>query len=381
MFEREHVSPQTTIVPAFSWARDLVTSLLGIWLLLAVFVDGWAHFDRPRMETFFTPWHAALYSGLGVVAVWVASVVLRARRPGQRLTAAIPAGYRGTLVGIGIFSLGGMLDLAWHEVFGIEVALDALISPTHLLLGLGGLLVLGTGVRSQGARDRIAQRWQAQRWQAPAVLSMVLMSALVAFFLLYTSAFSVAAPVQEFIPTPEGSPGHEEAEQPVVTAMASYLVTTVLLIMPLTHMLVTGRRFPTLGVTAVVGPVAWLSVGVVGMPAVPVAGAVGATLGALLADLLLLGAHARRLPARGLAPLVAGVIAALVWGGQMAGFAVQEGIGWPPSLWAGVLVLTAGTAAAVAAVGRTASLTLAGGLLSAQDTAEPIAQQASLAAR
>src|SRR6476659_5401442 len=36
--------------------NDLVTQLLGIWLLLAVFLDGWAHLHLPGLETFFTPW-------------------------------------------------------------------------------------------------------------------------------------------------------------------------------------------------------------------------------------------------------------------------------------------------------------------------------------
>ena len=40
--------------------RDMVTELLGLWLLLAVFLDGWAHLNVPGLETFFTPLHAAL---------------------------------------------------------------------------------------------------------------------------------------------------------------------------------------------------------------------------------------------------------------------------------------------------------------------------------
>ena len=343
----------------YSPARDLVTGLLGIWLLGAVFVDGWAHVNRPGMESFFTPWHAALYSGLAAVTAWVTFVVLRLRRPGTPLRTAVPAGYAGTFVGILIFSLGGLLDLAWHEVFGIEVALDALISPTHLLLGLGGVLVLGTGVRSQSAQGD-----GVQTWRAPGVLSLVLGTALVAFFLLYTSAFGVAAPVQEFSPTPEGTPGHEEAEHPVVAALASYLVTTVLLTLPLTYMLLSGRRMPTLGVTAVVATIAWLSVGVVDLPAAQVSGAVGATAGALLADLLL--ARTRPDAAVQAAPWVSAGVIALVWGGQLAGFAVQDGIGWPPSLWVGLLVLTAGAAAAVTVVAHRASLTRPGGSSPAQ---------------
>lgn len=359
----QRITPPAEDVPGYSSTRDLVTGLLSTWLLAAVFVDGWAHFNRPGMETFFTPWHAALYSGLGAVAAWVTLVVLRGRRAGTPLSAAVPAGYRGTFVGIALFSLGGLLDLVWHELFGIEVALDALISPTHLLLALGGLLVLGTGVRSEGADG------SAHSWRTPAVLSIVLMTALVAFFLLYTSAFTTAAPVQEFSPLPEASPRHEEAEQPVVTAVASYLVTTVLLVVPLARMLLTGRRFPALGVTAVVAPIAWLSVAVVDLPAAPVAGAVGATLGALVMDALL-----SRVPhdrARRAAPWAGGAIVATVWAGQLAGFAARDGVGWPPSLWTGILVLTAGTAAAVTALGRPGASAVAAVRPSVQDGLAP----------
>ena len=80
--------------------NDLVTQLLGIWLLLAVFLDGWAHLHVPGLETFFTPWHAALYSGLMATAAWTASVIWRNRQPGRPLTRSVPAGYRGTVIGL-----------------------------------------------------------------------------------------------------------------------------------------------------------------------------------------------------------------------------------------------------------------------------------------
>src|SRR3954465_14231369 len=103
-------------------ARDLVTELLGLWLLLAVFLDGWAHLHLPGLETFFTPWHAALYSGLLATAGWTAAVIWRNREPGQHLSAGIPAGYRGTVIGVVLFGVAGVLDLAWPEFLGIEVS-------------------------------------------------------------------------------------------------------------------------------------------------------------------------------------------------------------------------------------------------------------------
>ncbi|WP_346769035.1 hypothetical protein [Crystallibacter degradans] len=321
--------------------RDLVTGVIGTWLLLAVYLDGWAHLNDVGTETFFTPWHTALYAGLGMIGIWMALLMRRGRRQGLPLRHSLPKGYRGTLLGIGLFALGGLLDLAWHELFGIEVALDALVSPTHLLLGAGGMLILGTGVRSQRAVR------PSRPWAAPAMLSLLLVTGLAAFFLVYTSAFMFSAPLMEFVPVPEGAPGHEEAELPVIAALGGYIVTTMLLIVPILYVLASGSRIPRLTVTAVVSTVAWLSVGIASLPSAAVAGALGATVAAVLTDLAL-----ARVPVeltRRWLPVAAAGIAVFIWAGQLAGLAIAEGLGWPVSLWAGVVALSAGVAAGLAA--------------------------------
>jgi hypothetical protein len=42
---------------------DWVMAGLGSWLIGGLYLDGWAHIHVPALETFFTPWHAVLYSG------------------------------------------------------------------------------------------------------------------------------------------------------------------------------------------------------------------------------------------------------------------------------------------------------------------------------
>ena len=44
---------------------------LSAWLIGGVFLDGWAHVNLPGLETFFTPWHAVLYSGFLAVAALI----------------------------------------------------------------------------------------------------------------------------------------------------------------------------------------------------------------------------------------------------------------------------------------------------------------------
>ncbi|WP_457972358.1 hypothetical protein [Arthrobacter sp. D1-17] len=324
--------------------RDLITGLLGLWLLLAVFIDGWAHLNVPGLETFFTPWHAALYSGMLATAAWTAVVIWRYRTPGQPLVQGAPPGYRGTAAGVLLFATAGGLDLLWHEILGLEVSLDALVSPTHLLLGLSLFLILGTAVRSA----RAASRTGNPGWTPAAMFAVVLMTGLGAFFFVYASAFVRPGPTALFVPTPVGTPGRIEAEMPVVVGLVSYLLTTALIIAPFLFTLSAARK-PLRGiVTLLVVAAAWLPVVMVGVRPTAVAGAAGATLAAVVVDLLLARVPAvwlhRRLPA-----VTAGT-AALVWTGQLVAYSVVDAIRWPVSLWLGAVVLSAAVAAGLAVV-------------------------------
>jgi hypothetical protein len=322
--------------------RDLVTQLLGLWLLLAVFLDGWAHLNLPGLETFFTPWHAALYSGMAVTALWTAWVIRRNRAPGQPLLEAVPAGYRGTVVGVVLFAVAGGLDLVWHETFGIEISLDALVSPTHLLLGFSLFLILGTAVRSA----RSASPGGSFEWTTAELLAILLMTGLGAFFLIYCSAFVRSGPTAPFTPIPIGSPGRIQSEMPVIVTLASYLVTTALIVAPFLFTLSAAGR-PVRGiVTMLVATVAWLPAGMIGFRPITIAGAAGATVAAVLADVLLAWLPKARLSGR--LPAVTAGLAALVWTGQLVAFALVDGIRWPVSLWLGAVVLSAAAAAGLA---------------------------------
>ena len=273
---------------------------------------------------------------------WTAYLIWRNRQPGRPLTRAIPTGYRGTVIGLALFAVAGVLDLAWHEILGIEVSLDALVSPTHLLLGFSLFLILGTGIRSA----RAAGGSEVFEWTPPAVLSLALLTGLGAFFLIYCSAFVRTPPAVPYLLTPIGSPGHAQAELPPALGLASYLVTTALIIAPFLYTL-SGARRPPYGIaTILVAVVAWMPLAMSGLRPVAVAGAAGATIAAVVADVLLARPAGtwlrRRLPA------VTAFVAALIWTGQLAGIALASSIQWPVSMWLGAVVLSAGLAAALA---------------------------------
>src|SRR5215470_10267410 len=102
--------------PEFDW----LMVALGAWLLGGLYLDGWAHVHVPRLETFFTPWHAVLYSGYLAGAVALVVTFLRNRRRGAPRARALPPGYRLSLAGAFIFFFGGVADMLWHVTFGIE---------------------------------------------------------------------------------------------------------------------------------------------------------------------------------------------------------------------------------------------------------------------
>jgi hypothetical protein len=320
------------------WVRDLVTSLIGSWIITGLYIDGWAHINlRDRIESFFTPWHAIFYTGLLAYASWLGFLLLTARRPGdspQAVLGRLPMGYRAGAIGAAVFAAGGAADMFWHTVIGIETSIDALLSPPHLVLLAGVLLMTTAGWRSQRA--------VSARPTAPELISLTSAVAIAGFFLNYLSPFRWPAPTYEFRPY--------QGEEAVVMWIGAILVSTALFLVPALWQLRDGRYRPgTLSVFVLSTGLAVSLAMSVGTPKdLLVGGVVGATLGALAVEVML-----ARLPWRswpyGL-PIVTGAAGFIVWGGQLTGLAIVGEVRWPMTLWLGVLLVAAGTGAAIGAV-------------------------------
>src|SRR5947208_948215 len=134
-------SSRTLDRPWFHWTMAGLCTLL----VCGAYVDAWAHNHlSSTLETFFTPWHTLLYSSMAVLTAFlVVCAAWTGARPWE-WGRALPTGYAPSLVGCLAFGLGGLLDLSWHLIFGIERSFQALISPTHLILmGSAALIVTG----------------------------------------------------------------------------------------------------------------------------------------------------------------------------------------------------------------------------------------------
>lgn len=217
--------------------QNLTTIVLGWWLMIGIFIDGWAH-NRfgESLETFFTPWHAVFYSGFAAVAGWVLYLAWRGWQAGRRSLAAFPAGYNLAALGVPVFFLGGLGDLTWHTIFGIEVGLDALLSPTHLLLFLGAELIVLSPLAAAWAEPVGRRAPGLIVW--PAVLSTIAGLCFASFMHMYSWAL-LSAPT---------ALGWSQSR----AALAVTLLTALMLAAPVLLLL---RRFhlPFGAVTAIYG--------------------------------------------------------------------------------------------------------------------------------
>jgi hypothetical protein len=295
---------------------------LSAWLIVGLFVDGWAH-NNEKPESFFTPWHGLFYSGFTATALWVLS---RRQRQG-----AIPIGYGLGFVGLAAFAVGGVGDMVWHLVFGVEVDLEALLSPTHLLLFVSGVLIVSSPLRAaMSALD--------DRLPLPALVSTTIATATVAFFNMEFSPFITDAmreePYRFAAQLDQG--GEWLADELQFEGLAAILITTVILMAP-TLMLLQRWRLPMGSLTLLFGAVSVLESSLWGfeMGETALAGVVAG----LAADVLvprLQGSASTTTVLRAVGFAVP-VVLWLAYFGLLAAF---YSVGWSVELWLGITVMS-----------------------------------------
>lgn len=160
--------------PPASRAFDAAAALLATGFGGGLYLDGWAHVHGHVDQSFFTPWHAVLYSGYLALALLLGVTARRNHVGGTPWRESVPPGYELSLLGAGVFLVGGAADLVWHMVFGIEANVDALYSPTHLILATAGVLMASGPLRSALRRTLPAGADRRLPWTGLASLLIVL---------------------------------------------------------------------------------------------------------------------------------------------------------------------------------------------------------------
>ncbi|MGH8930427.1 MAG: hypothetical protein ACRDZO_07280 [Egibacteraceae bacterium] len=309
-----------------SWSENLVTGLLALAILTGGTIDAWAHANLGQLETFFTPWHAMLYSGFIATSAWIGWMVVRRTRQGWRALAAVPVGYGLGIVGVLTFAAGGVLDLGWHSVFGIEVGIEPLLSPPHLVLGLGSLLIDSSPLRAMWAEG--GQR-EAPGLRAlfPAVLSTALVTADIGYFFMWASPFLQVFPADQ-----------------IAEGIAAVLITNVVLIGALL-LLLRRWRLPFGSCTFLLCLNAAFISAIYEFTTAPML--LAPLAGGLVADLLITRLHPSPDRPRAMRAM-AGETSATLWGAYLLIAWSVGALDWSVPLWSGVIILAAGSGTALA---------------------------------
>ena len=315
-----------------SFREDLVTIGLSLWIMVGLFVDAYNHVTNPDLETFWTPWHAIFYSGFLATAAWLVAIRLR-RRPeiGADIFWA-PQGYRLAMYGIALFAAGGIGDALWHEVFGVETSLDALLSPTHLLLYVGLTLIISAPVRARWLDadvDPTNPPAPSLGSFFPALASLTFAATLTAFFFEY--AWTPLELRDVLIPYNPATNSEEWAAFGFLTIV----VTTLIAFTPL---LVASRRWrlPFGSVTTYMLLMNLLLL--VGFDKDP-DGFLATLAAGIVMDVLIRQGAARRLVVV-LPPLV-------LWASYFGLVDLGHELGWPPEIWGGSIFFAVLAAIAV----------------------------------
>jgi hypothetical protein len=309
--------------PAGSLRLDWAMTLLSLWLIGGVYLDGWAHNHGKVDQSFFTPWHGVLYAGFGAIAVLLGATLAWNMARGFHWARALPVGYDLAVLGALIFAFGGVGDLIWHTLFGIEANIEALISPTHLLLALGATLMITGPLRAAWRRPIADRATWAQH--APLLIALTLVLALCAFFTQYAHPW-VEPRAQVGYPGGDGFFG-------LALGMVSILLQTALL-MGVALLALRRGRLPIGGWTLLLG----LSTALVSVLDDQYRLILAALAAGIAGDVLLWllrPAASRPAALRGFAFLAP----VLLYASYYAQLALAPGIRWSIHMWSGSIVL------------------------------------------
>ena len=187
--------PRVTVSrrPTASLRFDWIAVVLATWALGGLYLDGWAHHHGRVDSSFLTPWHGVLYAGVFGTFLFLLIELRRGVDAGLPWRWALPPGYPLSLAAALLFLVAGMGDALWHALFGVEVELETLLSPTHLLLAVAGILLMSGPARSAWSRPVSAgdSGWPSL---GPLVISAALLYSVLTFFTQFAHPISAPPP-------------------------------------------------------------------------------------------------------------------------------------------------------------------------------------------
>lgn len=328
------------------WREDLITSLLAMLLVSGLFLDGWSHIKLQNgvLGEFLTVWHAVLYAGFNATAIWVVTrnphLYSRSAKPQPYFhpILGIPLRYPLAIGGLAVATVGLLGDIAWHAAFGWETGIARVIAPFHLLLFAGAAGLVSAPLRSGWYAPRYYPSTASFRTLLPPLLSLTLLTCIVAFMFQWLNAFLDWTPsiIVGRVPLDLASDGRIRGTTEIAGA-ARILITNLILLAPL-FLALRRWRLPF-------GSATLLFVGVGFAMSALTSFDLGATVFAALVGGLVADAVIDAFQPDAEHPMgyrvMAGVTPLALWSTYLLVLVWIYGIQWPFDLWLGTTFLAA----------------------------------------
>lgn len=164
LLELRRVPERTDRRPVSTLAFDWLYVALMLLFNLGLSLDIWSHGQFGPDQSVFSEYHMLFYAAIATMGLLLFGTHQMNLRAGYRWANALPVGYGITLLGVLLFGFAGVFDLIGHALFGFEVGIEALYSPSHFTLLLSGMLIrvgpiIAVMTRSKQAEIRNLWGW------------------------------------------------------------------------------------------------------------------------------------------------------------------------------------------------------------------------------
>lgn len=294
------------------------------------------HLQHPESleNDFVSGWHLVLYGGVASVGAFIG---IGAVRRGPGFVGAVATG----VIGFALLSLGGVADAAWHAAFGTEVAVEALVSPPHLVVFAGLAFLLTAPIVVLWKRPVVRLGMVGSTAVLVSLVSTILVTSLFTGFL---SPLSGGLSLQTFI---EPLVGESVQDYDTVRGLGIAVWTSAVLAAAFAVALIRFRLVPG---AVLVGFL------ILGIPALLVSEpesiyplCVGFAVAGLVVELCVLAMGRPTLGRIG-ASVTGAAVGASLWAATFAALAADGRLAWTEALWAGTVTLSGLVGAAVAAL-------------------------------
>lgn len=293
------------------------------------------HLQNPGSleNDFLSGWHLVLYGGVASVGAFIG---LGAIRRGPSYVGSVGTG----AIGFILLGLGGAADATWHEVFGAEAAVEALVSPPHLLVFAGLSFLLTAPVVVLWQRPGFRFGLVPSVAVVVSVISMVLVTSL---FTGYLSPLSGGLSLQVGYIEPlvgESSQDYDTVRGLGIVVWTSAVLAAAFSVTLMRFRLVPGVVFA--GFVALAIPPLVVGEGTATRPL-----SVGFLVAGLVLELVAAGLSRPVLGRIGVCVAVAAMTSSL-WAATFFTLSLDGRLAWEEALWGGAIMIAGLVAAAVA---------------------------------